>query len=104
MPGKGNKNSQSAVEMYAAARYFTMTGNRLEGTPEDIADGAEALKWIHETYVAKKKTAKSKTKRAVRAVSLTDEQVLEKAASAQNGEDFTALWEGRWQEKFGSQS
>lgn len=104
MPGKGNKNSQSAVEMYAAARYFTMTGNRLEGTPEDIADGAEALPWIHETYVAKKKAAKSKAKRAVRTVSLTDEQVLEKAASAQNGEDFTALWEGRWQEKFGSQS
>ena len=104
MPGKGNKNSQSAVEMYAAARYFTMTGNRLEGTPEDIADGSEALPWIHETYVAKKKAAKSKAKRAVRTVSLTDEQVLEKAASAQNGEDFTALWEGRWQEKFGSQS
>ena len=40
MPGKGNKNSQSAVEMYAAARYFTMTGNRLDGTPEDIADGS----------------------------------------------------------------
>ena len=104
MPGKGNKNSQSAVEMYAAARYFTMTGNRLDGTPEDIADGSEALPWIHETYVAKKKAAKSKAKRAVRTVSLTDEQVLEKAASAQNGEDFTALWEGRWQEKFGSQS
>ena len=32
MPGKGNKNSQSAVEMYAAARYFTMTGNQLDGT------------------------------------------------------------------------
>ena len=104
MPGKGNKNSQSAVEMYAAARYFTMTGNRLDGTPEDIADGSEALPWIHETYVAKKKAAKSKAKRAIRTVSLTDEQVLEKAASAQNGEDFTTLWEGSWQEKFGSQS
>lgn len=104
MPGKGNKNSQSAVEMYAAARYFTMTGNRLEGTPEDIADGAEALKWIHETYVAKKKTAKGKAQRAQRSVALSDEQVLEKAASAQNGEDFTALWEGNWQNKFGSQS
>lgn len=72
MPGKGNKNSQSAVEMYAVARYFTMTANRLEGTPEDIADGSEALPWIHETYVAKKKAAKSKAKRAVRTVSMTD--------------------------------
>ena len=31
MPGKGNKNSTTGVEMYASARYFTMTGNRLEG-------------------------------------------------------------------------
>ena len=30
MPGKGNKNSTSGVEMYAVARYFTMTGNHLE--------------------------------------------------------------------------
>ena len=29
MPGKGNKNSTTGVEMYASARYFTMTGNRL---------------------------------------------------------------------------
>ena len=46
MPDKGNKNSATGVEMYASARYFTMTGNRLEGTPEVIADGAQALPWI----------------------------------------------------------
>ena len=56
MPGKGNKNSTSGVEMYAVARYFTMTGNHLEGTPDTISDGAEALPWIHEAYIAKKKT------------------------------------------------
>ena len=105
MPGKGNKNSTSGVEMYATGRYFTMTGQRLEGTPDTIADGTKALPWIHETYVAKKKAERQpKTKKAVRAVSLTDEQVLEKAGAAQNGADFTELWEGRWEGKFGSQS
>jgi len=105
MPGKGNKNSTSGVEMYASARYFTMTGNRLEGTPDTIADGSSVLPWIHENYIAKKKAdRKAKVKKAARAVSLTDEQVLEKAAAAQNGEEFTALWEGRWDGKFGSQS
>lgn len=105
MPGKGNKNSTTGVEMYASARYFTMTGNRLEGTPEAIADGAQALLWIHENYIAKKKAGrKAKVKKAARTVALTDEQVLEKAAASQNGEEFTTLWEGRWDGKFGSQS
>ena len=103
MPGKGNKNSTSGVEMYAAARYFTMTGNRLEGTPEAIADGAEALPWIHEAYIAKKKRAK-KAKAAKRTVALTDEQVLEKAQGSVNGDAFAALWNGEWQDKYGSQS
>lgn len=104
MPGKGNKNSATGVEMYASARYFTMTGNRLEGTPEAIADGAQALPWIHENYIARKQARKRKAKKAARRVVLTDEQVLEKARAAQNAEDFTALWEGRWQDKFASQS
>ena len=105
MPGKGNKNSTSGVEMYASARYFTMTGNQLEGMPDTIADGSAALPWIHENYIAKKKAdRKAKVKKAARTVSLTDEQVLEKAAASQNGEEFTALWEGRWDGKFGSQS
>lgn len=105
MPGKGNKNSTSGVEMYASARYFTMTGNQLEGTPDTIADGSVALPWIHENYIAKKKAdRKAKVKKAARTVALTDEQVLEKAAASQNGEEFTALWEGRWDGKFGSQS
>ena len=104
MPGKGNKNSATGVEMYASARYFTMTGNRLEGTPEAIADGAQALPWIHENYIARKQARKRKAKKAARRVVLTDEQVLEKARAAQNAEDFTVLWEGRWQDKFASQS
>ena len=104
MPGKGNKNSATGVEMYASARYFTMTGNRLEGTPEVIADGAQALPWIHENYIARKQVRKRKAKKAARRVVLSDEQVLEKARAAQNAEDFTALWEGRWQDKFASQS
>ena len=50
-----------------------------------------------------RKEAQSKKKTARRVV-LTDEQVLEKARTAQNAEDFTVLWEGRWQDKFASQS
>ncbi|MBR6571480.1 MAG: DNA primase, partial [Clostridia bacterium] len=104
MPGKGNKNSASGVEMYAAARYFTMTGNLLEGTSEAIADGKDILPWIHENYIAKKSGKKAKAKKALRTVTLTDEQVLEKARAAQNGDEFSSLWDGAWEGRFGSQS
>jgi len=105
MTAKGNKNSDTGVEMYAHSRFFTMTGYRLENTPAEIADGTEALPWIHETYVAKQKPArKTKTSKALRSYSLSDEQVLEKACSAQNAESFSSLWDGQWQGAYGSQS
>lgn len=103
MPGKGNKNSATGVEMYSTGRYFTMTGQRLDGTPEDIADGAAALPWIHEAFLAKKRKPRA-AKATRKTVRLADDQVLEKARAASGGEEFTDLWEGRWKDKYGSQS
>jgi putative DNA primase/helicase len=104
MPGKGNKNSTSGVEMYSVARYFTMTGKHLEGTPEGIVDGTTILPWIHENYIAKKTEKRNKARKPVRTLTMPDEQVLEKARASQNGDDFSALWDGVWEGKFGSQS
>lgn len=96
MPGKGNKNSVTGVEMYGDTRYFTMTGKRVNGCPDMPAQGGDALIWIHETYVASKRTSKRKKVKR-RAAALTDEALLEKARAAQNGELFNALWENQWQ-------
>ena len=106
MPATGNRNSKTSVEMYADARYFTMTGNQLTGSPDDIRDGAEALAWIHQTYIARKKAKKERgAENAVLPASpLTDAELLEKAKAAKNGDEFTALYEGRWEGTFGSQS
>ena len=104
MPGKGNKNSMTGCEMYANARYFTMTGKQLAGSPDEIRDGTEALPWIHGTYIAKaKKTRKERTVKA-RAFRMPDDELMEKARTAGNGEEFTALYDGQWQGKYGSQS
>lgn len=107
-PEGGSKNSNTGVEMYDSVRYFTVTGKKLADAPEQIAGGEKAraaLAWIHETYVSKKKkSSKAKRKPAAVSAKLTDEELLEKAMSAKDGEEFTMLWEGRWQEKFKSQS
>ena len=106
MPGKGNKNSNTGVEMYANARYFTMTGNQLPGSPDDIRDGGEALAWIHSSFIAKtKKEKEKKPKKAKRAAfQMSDEELMEKVQASDNGEDFMALYNGQWEGRFGSQS
>ena len=103
MPGKGNKNSTTGVEMYSTGRYFTMTGQHLKGTLDEIIDGTAALPWIHEAFVAKKRKYKA-AKATRKQVRLVDEQVLEKARAASSGDEFSDLWEGRWKDKYGSQS
>ena len=103
MPGKGNKNSATGCEMYAGARYFTMTGKQLEGSPDEIRDGTEALKWIHENYIGKARKEKRKKART-RGYRMSDEELMTKAFLAENGEAFKKLYGGAWQERFGSQS
>jgi len=103
MPGAGSKNSKSGVEMYAHSRYFTMTGTRYGDCPVVVAADDGALAWIHEQYIAPPKKEKKQTKRKA-GEPLTDNEILEKARSAKNGAAFAALWEGRWEGDFASQS
>ena len=106
MPAGGMKNSKTGVEMYSHARYFTMTGRRYGDCPVAVATDDATLAWIHENYVAtaKKEPAKPAVRKKKQAGPLSDDEIVEKARSAKNGEKFTALWEGRWEAEFASQS
>ena len=104
MPGKGTRNARTGVEMYASARYFTMTGNQLPGSPDEIRDGAEALDWIHGTFIDRTKKEKKPKKARRAAFRLSDEELMEKACAAGSGDAFKALYNGAWQDRFDSQS
>ena len=103
MPGNGNKNTKTGVEMYEHTRYFTMTGNKLDGATETIAVDNGTLKWIHETYIRSPKKQKKKAKKNA-AVQLSDDDLLELARNAENGEAFEKLWNGNWHDDYVSQS
>ena len=106
-PPGSSKNSETGVEMYDSVRYFTVTGKQLEGAPDTLSEGTEALAWIHETSLAKKKPAKGKgkkKKKAASSVALSDEEVLEKAQTSGDGETFSLLWQGNWKDAYPSQS
>jgi putative DNA primase/helicase len=103
MPGGGNKNTKTGVEMYEHTRYFTMTGKKLDGASETIAEDNGTLKWIHETFIRATKKQKKKVKKSA-TVRLSDENLLELAQNAENGEAFSKLWAGSWQDDYASQS
>ncbi len=103
IPGTGNKNTKTGVEMYEHTRYFTMTGNKLDGATDTIAGDAGTLQWIHETYIRTTKKKKRKPKKNI-LVQLSDDELLELAKNAENGESFTKLWDGDWQDNYASQS
>ena len=103
MPGTGNKNPKTGVEMYEHTRYFTMTGKKLDGATDTIAVDNGALAWIQETYIRTPKKQKTKSKTGS-PVQLTDDDLLELARGADNGEAFSKLWDGSWQDDYASQS
>ena len=103
MPGTGNKNPKTGVEMYEHTRYFTMTGKKLDGATDTIAVDNGTLAWIQETYIRTPKKQKTRSKKGA-PVQLTDDDLLELARAAENGESFSKLLDGTWQDDYASQS
>lgn len=96
LPDSWQVEAGSAVEMYDHARYFTVTGWRLEGSPAAVEERQaelEALFW--ELEAAKISKAKASGPPApTEPVNLDDQELLDRAQRATNGSEFQALWNG----------
>lgn len=115
---KGTRNANypvpgSAVEMYSDARYFTVTGDRLPAAPRAVVDCTAKLQQLYKELESRPKKDKPRSRVEPRgntphvsesAAKFTDDELLDRARRAANGEKFVALWEGRWNDSFGSQS
>ena len=91
-PGRRRTNG---VELYADLRYFTITGQHVDGTPREIQERTAELAVLHATVFGKTESpASASSPRPVQTTSLDDAAVLVKASTAKNGAIFTALWAG----------
>ncbi|UPV77113.1 hypothetical protein M0R89_21940 (plasmid) [Halorussus limi] len=104
------RNRRGSVELYDTARFFTVTGDHVERTPTRVARRQDALTAIHREYVqdterdpaseseqrdgTDDRSPTTDTVDAVVDVDLEDEDLLEKARNASNGEKFERLWNG----------
>jgi len=101
------RNRKGSVELYDNARFFTVTGNHVGGTPSRIARRQDALGAIHSEYVqdtdddasesgySRNDIGEAETdKGSDVSTDLTDEELIEKATNASNGAKFERLWNG----------
>lgn len=108
LPPTGNRTGN--LELYAHSRYFTVTGDRVDDTPRDVAERTDELTAIHSAYfetAAADKTSNTTPPTTTVGVvepdtddvasignDLTDDDVIERASNAANGLKFSRLWKG----------
>ncbi|KTG30225.1 phage NrS-1 polymerase family protein, partial [Haloferax profundi] len=98
------RNRRGHIELYDTARFFTVTGDRVDNTPGQVKRRQDALEAIHREYVqlhSENKDPERDEHTSVRddanttpAVSLEDNELLKKAKNASNGPKFERLWNG----------
>ena len=84
----GRRNGN--VEVYDSKRFFTVTGNHLSETPDTIADGTKAIRYLFDGPLAPDFTDE-------------DNKIIEQVLSSEIGWSFKELWAGGY-ERFPSQS
>lgn len=91
IPGPRRRNGK--IEIYEDGRFFTMTGNHLEGTPKTIEERSQEIESFYFDVFGKKEKPKPKPIES-KPTLLPDSEILEKATSAKNGVKFKKLMEG----------
>ena len=100
------RRRQGPVEMYDAARFFTMTGDQVSGTPNNIEERSSEVAELHQAFFPVETATGGPATPAVEGTSglLSDAEIIERASKAVNGDKFKKLWTGDWQGMYSSQS
>ena len=97
------------VEMYSGQRYFTVTGRRVENTPNAVCERSSQLAKMHAEFSAQR-AAEAAVRRGAATLrapaastgtpslrlELADDDVLRRANASRSGTRFARLWSGDW--------
>jgi putative DNA primase/helicase len=97
LPSGGVRNGQ--IEMYDSARYFTITGAHVSGTPTTIGARQKEIDAIHTDVTEDQRPKQQPEPRLSQGCGRggrthEDEWLLDKAMGAGNGDKFERLWDG----------
>lgn len=96
------RNRKGTVEMYDSSRFFTMTGDSVDIVSQTVNSRQDALAEVHREYVqqpamdGKQVSGVGNNAQETPAtdVNPADEELIERARNAANGEKFGRLWDG----------
>lgn len=95
LPTGGRKSSKHGLEMYCEGRYFTVTGNHLDGTPSTVNRLNGELAQVHaRVFGVKSSETPTPVTTPTQPANLDEQQVIERAMLADNGGKFLDLWAG----------
>ncbi|MEI4770497.1 phage/plasmid primase, P4 family [Psychrobacillus sp. FJAT-51614] len=97
-----SKNSECGLEIYQNKRYFTVTGNMLEGFSE-IHSSSDKINSICKIFLEKGEE-EEKVLLIVDRKEKTDEDLLEIMFRSKNGHRLRSLYDGDWKGYYSSQS
>jgi len=87
----------AAIELYCSERFFTCTGDRLQDTSAGVEDRQAVLDALYcELFTPQERgeSTEDLPRPVTKAGILTDQQVVEHARLAKNGDKFRSLWSG----------
>src|SRR5215212_6553048 len=88
------RNRKGPIEIYSHSRYFTVSGKHFEGTPRTIENRQEQILALRRRVLGEPATNGREGTRSVASSGLSNEEIVVKAAAAENGEKFRWLWAG----------
>ena len=90
------RNRKGDLEVYETARFFTVTGTHVDWTPTTVQERTDELQAVYADHLAPDEDSNDDVESTAGQVtrSLADDELLEKAKNAENGEKFERLWRG----------
>ena len=102
----GKRRRKGNYEMYQSGRFFALTGNSLMAEPEIKSLNSHDMQILYEHYFHDEKAA-GPTQKQVEPVAtnnLSDDEIIERAENATNGERFKSFMDGGWESSYSSHS
>ncbi|MEW5983446.1 MAG: DUF5906 domain-containing protein [Acidobacteriota bacterium] len=95
---KGSTGKGAAIELYCTGKYFTVTGQHVEGTPTTLEEQTAPFVALHDRLSGGNGRTDTHGPRATSGdpvpVAAGDAALLNKARAARNGAKFSRLWGG----------
>lgn len=104
----GDRRRKGNIEMYETGRYFTVTGEHIPGTPDEIRPAQREINRLYEKRFKAEKTEipepEPREEGNGNIKGLSDSEIIEICRHAKNSGTFESLYSGLWKGSYKSQS